>query len=95
MFVDYVPDDIVVLLHRMQHNFDDRSLFRVYRSWIPMANYSGLFKEIFDKLISVVPKSILHAILLQMRPELHVLLWRAIIASNDLLMITYDYYNGS
>jgi len=32
MFVDYVPDDIVVLLHRMQHNFDDKSLFWVHGS---------------------------------------------------------------
>lgn len=69
MYEHYVPGDIQHLLHLMQleNRFDLRPLFHIHASLIPIANFSTLFKEVYDYMLNVLPKQDLCDILDEMR----------------------------
>lgn len=96
LFVNQVPDDIDALLDLMLDHFELRSLFPVHTSLVPMANHSGLFKELFDTLFHVVPPAEMHAILQRMRAAFPLTLvdWRQYVNNNDLLRETFTFNGG-
>lgn len=102
MYGERAPEDIVDLLLLMEnvedegYNFNLRLLCRVHPSLLPIADYDNLFKEFYDHILFRIPEQELNLFLDDMNVALaqYVTHWRARIATNDLLLETYDHKGG-